>query len=260
MTILSKKKQPSKEEHLVKEQLRIEEGVFESRTMLRLGKLFSKGVVARMLFIIARGKEADVYLADAGPKLGTDFVVLKIFRRENSRFQNRMRYISGDPRFSGIKSNIFAIVNEWCKKEYANLLLAEDAGVHAPKPYAFSGNVLAIEFIGKEGSPANTLRQEKVDEPEKVLSTILEDMRKLYRNKLVHADMSEYNILMLGNVPYMIDFGQAVHTEHPDSQKFLRRDVWNIIHYFSKSYGIEKDEESVFKYVTEETIAGSAPP
>src|SRR5271157_787241 len=121
MTIRSKKKQPSKEEHLLKEQLKIEEGIFDSRTMFRLGKLFSKGIVTRMLFIMARGKEADVYLADAGKSISKEFVVLKIFRMENARFQNRIKYITGDPRFGRVKPNIYAIVNEWCKKEYGNL-------------------------------------------------------------------------------------------------------------------------------------------
>lgn len=249
MTILSKKKQPSKEKHLLKEELKIENGVFDSRTMFMVGKLFTKGVITKLLFIIARGKEADVYLADAGSEIGSDYVVLKIFRRENARFQKKMQYITGDPRFSRVKSNVFSVVNEWCKKEYANLIVATEAGVHAPRPYAFRGNILAMEFIGKEGYPSKTLREEKVDNPEKVLDMIIEDMSKLYKSELVHADMSEYNILMLGDVPYMIDFGQAVHIKHPDSKRFLERDVNNLLHYFSLEYGIEKDAGEVLKRI-----------
>lgn len=246
----SKEKQPSREKHPIKEQLKIEEGVFDNRTMLRLGKLFSKGVVASMQFIIARGKEADVYLADAGEKIGKEFVALKIFRLENARFQKRVKYIEGDPRFGRIKRNVFAIVEEWCKKEYGNLLIAEAAGVHAPRPYAFSGNVLAIEFIGKEGKPARRMLDEKLEDPEKTLSTILEDARKLYSNELVHADLSEYNVLMKDNIPYMIDFGQAVHIKHPEASKYLERDVANILHYFKKRYGIEKDQEEELGKIT----------
>lgn len=238
----SREKEPSRDDFMLKEQLKIEEGVFDNRTMLRIGKLFSKGIIASMEFIIARGKEADVYLADAGERVGEDFAALKIFRLENARFQKRMKYIEGDPRFGKVKGNIFAVVSEWCKKEYANLLAAEIAGVHAPRPYGFSGNALAMEFIGKEGKPAQTLRQQKVENPEAVLNAILEDARRLYRNELVHADLSEYNILMLGKVPYMIDFGQAVHIKHPDSMRFLKRDVFNILAYFRKHYEIEKDE------------------
>ena len=237
----SREKEPSKEDYQLKEQLKIEEGVFDNRTVLRIGKMFSKGVVSSMEFIIARGKEADVYLADAGEKVGKDFVALKIFRLENARFQNRIKYIEGDPRFGRVKSDVFSIVATWCKKEYGNLLVAEAAEVHAPRPYAFNGNVLAMEFIGNEGKPSKRMREETLDEPEKVLDIILEDMHKLYASELVHADLSEYNILMLDGMPYIIDFGQAVHIKHPDSMKFLERDVANILHYFSKKYGIERD-------------------
>jgi RIO kinase 1 len=247
----SREKQSSKADYPLREQLRIEEGVFDNRTMLRIAKLFTKGIIASMEFIIARGKEADVYVADAGENIvDKEFVALKIFRLENARFQNRMKYIDGDPRFGKVKGSIFAVVNEWCKKEYGNLLVAEAAGVHAPRPYAFSGNVLAIEFIGTDGKPSQTLREQVVKNPEKVQEQILEDTRKLYQNELVHADLSEYNILMLDDVPYMIDFGQAVHIKHPDSIRFLRRDISNILAYFSKHYGIQKEEAEVFDQIT----------
>jgi len=249
MARISKKKQPSREDHPVKEQLKLEEGVFDSRTMLRLSKMFAKGVVSRMRFIIARGKEADVYLADAGNEIDKDFVALKIFRIENTPFKNRMKYITGDPRFGKIKADMFSIVNEWCKKEYGNLLVAEAAEIHAPMPYAFNGHILALEFIGNEGTPAATLRHVKLKNPEKVLSMVLEDVKKLYENELVHADLSEYNILMRDEVPYLIDFGQAVHIKHPDSMKFLIRDLENLLHYFSKTYGISRDYDEVMKTI-----------
>src|SRR5271157_6398077 len=126
MAILSKKKRPSKEKHQLREELRIENGVFDNRTMFMIIKLFTKGVISKLQFIIARGKEADVYLADAGKEIGSDYVVLKIFRRENARFQKKMQYITGDPRFSRVKANVFSVVNEWCKKEYANLIVASE--------------------------------------------------------------------------------------------------------------------------------------
>ncbi len=246
----SREKQPSREKHPINEQLKIEEGIFDNRTMLRIGKLFNKGVVASMEFIIARGKEADVYLADAGEKVGSEFLALKVFRLENARFQNRIKYIEGDPRFGRVKGSIFAIVSEWCKKEYGNLLVAEAAEIHAPRPYAFSGNVLAMEFLGEDGKPAKTMREEGLQDPDKTLAAILEDTHRLYANELVHADLSEYNILMVGGMPYMIDFGQAVHIKHPDATRYLERDVGNILHYFSKTYGIEKDPTEVLGRIT----------
>ena len=49
---------------------------------------------------------------------------------------------------------------------------------------------------------------------------------------LVHADLSEYNILYYKRKPVIIDVGQAVLTDHLNSKDFLERDVKNINRYF----------------------------
>ncbi len=247
---VSKRKRSSKEDYPISEQLKIEEGVFDNRTMLRIRKLFSHNIISKFEFIIAKGKEGDVYLADSGSGIvEKEFVAVKIFRLETSSFEKRVDYIAGDPRFGRIKGGIFNIVSEWCKKEYGNLRIAEAAGVHAPKPYLYSGNVLAMEFIGEDGKPSQTLREAEVENPEAVLTTILGDVRKLYSRDLVHADLSEYNILMKKGVPYMIDFGQAVVIGHPKVEEFLERDVANILNYFRKKYEIEKNNGEVLSQI-----------
>ena len=250
----SRKKQSSKADYPMHEQMKIEEGVFENRTMLRLGKLFSKKIVSRLEFITARGKEADVYIAKSGENVEAGFVIVKIFRLETAAFQKRVNYVAGDPRFGKTKKTPFAVVSEWCKKEYGNLMLAEAAGVHAPRPYAFSGNVLAMEFIGDEesGTPADMMKDVRLEHPSEVLDVVLDDVKKLYACELVHGDLSEYNILMKDGVPYMIDVGQAVLLEHPEAMNYLRRDVHNILAYFRKTYEVTRREEDAFATVTDQ--------
>lgn len=46
---------------------------------------------------------------------------------------------------------------------------------------------------------------------------------------LVHADLSEYNILWYENKCWIIDVGQAVEPTHPHALHFLHRDCTNII-------------------------------
>ncbi|MDE1855591.1 MAG: serine protein kinase RIO, partial [Candidatus Micrarchaeota archaeon] len=226
----------------IKEQLKIEEGIFDSRTIMSLWRMFNHNIVTSLDYMISSGKEADVYLAEGGSQVNNDLVALKIFRIETSDFSKRINYITGDPRFEKGKRDILSIVNTWCKKEYGNLKVAELAEVHAPRPYHFKGNVLAMEFIGSaEGTPAKRLKDTPVDNPEEVLDTVLEDIRKLYRLELVHADVSEYNILMNAGVPYLIDFGQAVVLKHPKANEFLERDVVNLLDYFLRKYRIERD-------------------
>lgn len=251
---VGRKKRPLREEHMLKEQLKIDTGIFDDQTMIYLSKFYNKGVLERLGFIIARGKEAEVYAAEAGNAeiiKGAKYVIMKFYRVETSSFMNMTDYIIGDPRFSKISKNKHAIINTWCKKEYGNLEIARLAGVNAPKPYMFNGTILAMEFIGsEEGVPAPHLKDTVLEAPEPVLDSIIEQMRLLYKRELVHADLSEYNLLVKDNVPYMIDFGQAVVLKHPNAMRFLRRDVENVVRYFSKHYGIERSAEDVFRHVT----------
>ena len=79
-------------------------------------------------------------------------------------------------------------------------------------------------------------------------------MRLLYKEaNLVHADLSEYNILIDPNdvTPILIDMGQSVTLEHPNAREFLNRDVQNILRFFSR-YGIrDKPEELLTKIQAE---------
>ncbi len=247
---LGRRKRPKREKYAEREQLVIEEGVFDTRTMLRLRKLFTHRIIERLIFLVGKGKEADTYVAEAGKEAGCNLVAVKIFRIETSSFESRKGYMIGDPRFSRIKLSMYSIVNEWCKKEFGNLKIAQAAGIHAPRPLIFSGNVLAMEFIEDNGAAAQMLKNTVVERPEEVIDAIIDDIKKLYEHNLVHADVSEYNVLMKGGVPYLIDFGQAVVIKHPNAANFLARDIRIITGYFDRKYGVKRDPEEVFKRIT----------
>ncbi len=245
---VGRRKEPDRDKYRLKERSMTEEGVFNDRTMLNMRKFFSRGIVSELDFIISTGKEADVYVAEGGTEIKERYVALKIFRVENTGFVKRLDYIVGDPRFGKSRHDMYTITNIWCRKEYANLKLAYNIGIKVPKPYTFAGNILAFEFIGDEnGSPAKRLKETKLENPEKVLSKILAYVKELHAIKLVHADLSEYNILMKGDEPYIIDMGQAVMLGHPKFKEYLKRDVINILYYFRKEYGIEKEPEDFLK-------------
>lgn len=55
-------------------------------------------------------------------------------------------------------------------------------------------------------------------------------MKLLYsKANLIHADLSEYNILWYKDKCYLIDVSQAVEPEHENAFYFLTRDCANII-------------------------------
>ncbi|MGC8651919.1 MAG: serine protein kinase RIO [Candidatus Micrarchaeia archaeon] len=245
---VSRRKEPERGKFQLKELEKVEGGIFDKQTMVYLSKFFNAGIVERLEFPIARGKEADLYLADAGAGeevKGSTYVVLKFFRVETSSFKNMADYIIGDERFTRIRNNKYFIVNTWCKKEYGNLKIAEAAGVRVPKPYMSNGSVLAMEFIGNEaGMAAPMLKDIRVDNPDAMFDKIMGYVKKLYEFRLVHADLSEYNILVSNGEPCLIDFGQAVTIKHPKAEEFLERDIGNIVTYFNKAYslGIEASD------------------
>ena len=70
-------------------------------------------------------------------------------------------------------------------------------------------------------------------------------MKRLYSAGLVHGDISEYNILIKDGIPFIIDIGQGVSLGHPKANEFLERDVKNILYYFRKRYGIDKELQNI---------------
>ena len=89
-----------------------------------------------------------------------------------------------------------------------------------------------MEFIGEKGLPAPTMQQYDPEKPEKTRKAILKAISTLYHDAhLVHADLSEYNI-MLWKEPVIIDISQAVVRDHPHSEMFFERDIRNIVAFF----------------------------
>ena len=72
--------------------------------------------------------------------------------------------------------------------------------------------------------------------------------------KLVHADLSEYNILYHQNHLYIIDVSQSVEHDHPAAFDFLRNDIKNIEEFFGRlgvrCLGLKR----CFEFITHERL------
>lgn len=55
-----------------------------------------------------------------------------------------------------------------------------------------------------------------------------------HRAQLVHADLSEFNLLLHRGRTWVIDVGQAVERRHPDADRLLRNDITNVSAFFAK--------------------------
>ncbi len=234
----------SKDSRVLKEERKVESEVFDKETLRVLSKLIKKGILNSVDFPISTGKEANVFRATAP---GGTYLAVKIYKIETSFFFRRAEYLEGDPRFKKIKHNERDIAVAFARKEFKNLQICENAGVHSPRPIFVDKNVLVMTFIGEGELPyptMNVLGPNKENE----LDSLIADVKKMYRAGLVHTDLSEYNILLAKDAPYLIDFGQGVVIRHPKAEELLERDVRNLLHYFAK-FGYKKDFDEVMKFI-----------
>lgn len=239
-----------KEERREKEIEKTESGVFDKHTMLTISKLMSDGVIDHIDFPVASGKESFVFCAKS--RDGGNLAV-KIYPINTSIFKNMMRYIEGDPRYEHVKKDVKDVIFTWARKEFVNLREIRKAGVRAPEPIEVRNNILVMEYIGDDDGPAPMLKDVRLDAEtaETYLNTIVGYMKAMYKAKLVHGDLSEYNILVWEDKPVVIDTGQAVMLEHHAAQEMLKRDIRNIVRFFNR-YGIEMRAESI-----EQTVKGN---
>lgn len=220
----------------------VQEAVFDKRTLMDLYSLASKGVIDALGGSVCTGKEANIFKAIVGERE----LALKIYRISTSNFNAMQDYLHGDPRFGSVRGTKRAIVSAWTKKEFRNLSRAEEAGVRVPHPIAMRGNILVMDLVGKEGHPAPMLKDVELnnDEAKRVFDKLVEYISVLYnRAGLVHADLSEFNILYDDGEPVIIDMGQSVTLDHPMVRKFLERDIVNVTRFFRKRYAIGSEEE-----------------
>lgn len=241
---VSKRKKPLKEDYQLKERFKIESEVFDKNTLLDLYRLIKKGIIKTVDYPISTGKEANVFRASTPDDA---YVAIKIYKTETSPFFRKDEYLEADPRFARVKSGDTNVVKAFVRKEYKNLEICEHADIRAPRPLYVINRLLVMTFLGEGDLPYPTMNMVGPIHGEADLDSLLDDIKKMYKAGLVHADLSEYNI-MVGPKPFLIDFGQGVITRHPNAEKFLERDIANILKYFAK-FGIKRDFEKTMEWI-----------
>jgi RIO kinase 1 len=223
--------------------------VFDQSTLNTVHFLATKKWFNILEHVVSTGKEAHVFRAvDKAnqPK------AVKIYKITTSDFKNMTNYLKGDHRFKNVKPDRRSIIFAWAQKEFKNLERASKARATVPLPLAFKNNVLVMSFIGdKKAAP--TLKELKFSEEEleAVFEQVIDNVCKLfYKADLVHADISEYNLMYWQDKVYFIDIGQAVLRDHPRAREFFERDVRNIARYFSRA-GLKKSFDEVYETIKE---------
>jgi len=109
--------------------------------------------------------------------------------------------------------------------------------------------VLVMEYIGDSKRPAPLLKNVTLKNPKEIFDVLIDFISKMYKKAgLVHGDISAFNVIMHRNKPYLIDLGQGVLLDHPNSHEFLKRDIHNLVNYFKK-LNIKADENKIYNRI-----------
>lgn len=210
----------------------------DDKTRLLLYKLVNNQVLEQINGIVSTGKEAVILHAASDENYSGELnlpkeCAIKIFKTTLNEFKQRDRYIKDDYRFKDrfSKQNNRTVINMWAEKEMHNLMRMQKFGINCPDVIMLKKHILVMSFIGEDNVAAPKLKEAilSYDELELAYDEILIMMNKLYNEaKLVHADLSEYNILWHKGKPWFIDVAQSVEPGHPSALEFMMRDCNNI--------------------------------
>ncbi|MGE5574818.1 MAG: RIO1 family regulatory kinase/ATPase [Ignavibacteria bacterium] len=211
---------------------------------LAINALVKAGVIVSFGQSLGVGKEADVYdaLNVDGKRIAVKFHRLG---RISFRQTRRKRGYTREHSTWLFQSHLAA------EREFQAMKLVYENGVSVPEPISQNRHVLAMGMI--EG--AQLSKYKDIGKPEKVLKEVFLNLRKAYlKAHLIHADISEYNIILKPDGHLLIiDWPQAVKTDHVNAAELLERDIKNVLTYFSRKFNVKLTGKEVCNYVTGES-------
>ncbi len=199
---------------------------------------------------IKSGKEATVFvvLNDGKP------LALKVYVDPSFRsFKNNIKYLEGkyfrkpSEKKAVLKGNKFGkslIHRSWVRREFFLLEKLHELEANVPKVYAWTKDSILMEFIGNETTAPRLVDIILTEDQScKAFDLILKDIDLLLQCGIVHGDLSSYNILWWKEKPWIIDLPQAIDIrQNPNRNSLLKRDIDNIISYFTEYFEINKEE------------------
>jgi len=232
--------------------------VFDECTNLIIHKMTHNNVIQQLTYCISTGKEACVYHAFSELH---GHCAVKIYKVSTAKFKNREPYILGNYRYrKGYSKTTRKMVELWAEKERGNLMRLAKGGIMVPTVHFYKKNVLVMTFIGNDefcDGPAPLLKDAKLSRKEfrKLYRQLCDDMWTMYNKcNLVHADLSEFNILYHNRRACIIDVSQSVSSDHVGALSFLRSDCSNIISFFRKQDVATVTLRELFLFIVDKSI------
>ncbi|MEM4644701.1 MAG: RIO1 family regulatory kinase/ATPase [Archaeoglobaceae archaeon] len=199
---------------------------FRGLSLYSLHELVKKGYVDAIGKKMGEGKESLIY--NCISKYGE--AVIKFHKLGYQSFKK----VVDKRNYGNLNFSVLSIRS--ARREFNALKKLQ--GLAVPEVYANEGNAVLMELLD-----ARELYKVKVENAEELLDMIVEEVAKFYRRGIVHGDLSEFNILV-GDSFWIIDFPQSMEVGEEGWKEALNRDVRNLLRYFARVYGIERDINS----------------
>lgn len=198
---------------------------FDSYDLLALKDLVRRDFVTGIGEKIGVGKESVIFEA-----MGEIPLAIKFHRQGRTSFKHVRRardHLTDLPRLPWLHAASLAARHEFqvMQRLYPH--------VSIPRPVGFSRHAIAMEHVF-----GDQLSRVTLSNPKDCLDMILEEVAKAYALGIVHADLSEFNIMATGEYLKIIDWPQAVSIDHAGSEDLLKRDISNVLRFFSRRYKI----------------------
>jgi RIO kinase 1 len=208
------------------------------RTPPGLQALIDDGIIDAVLRPLKSGKEAAVYVVQRGDEV----LCAKVYKDMAQRsFQARVQYQEGRKvrgsramRAMGKATKFGRKEQEtaWKNTEVDALYTLHEAGVSVPCPHGYFHGVLLMELVTDDEGYSAARLGEVVLEAEQARwyhTELVRDVVRMLSLGLIHGDLSEYNVLVTGQGPVIIDFPQVVSAAGNNAARdMLLRDVHNI--------------------------------
>ena len=208
------------------------------RTPPGLQALIDDGIIDAVLRPLKSGKEAAVYVVQRGDEV----LCAKVYKDMAQRsFQARVQYQEGRKvrgsramRAMGKATKFGRKEQEtaWKNTEVDALYTLHEAGVSVPRPHGYFHGVLLMELVTDDEGYSAARLGEVVLEAEQARwyhTELVRDVVRMLSLGLIHGDLSEYNVLVTGQGPVIIDFPQVVSAAGNNAARdMLLRDVHNI--------------------------------
>jgi RIO kinase 2 len=210
--------------------------VFGGYDTLALLTLTRNGTITALGSRIGEGKESVVYEA-----LGLGPVAIKFHRVGQRSFSSARLNREYMPEGGHCP---WLIASQRSAEREFQALTALHPKVRVPLPIGQNRHTVVMALIN--GPNLNHCR---VEEPKEVLDEIINSTGIAYREGIIHADLSEYNILMEEGKCVIIDWPQWVETSHQNARSILERDIDNILTFFKRKYNVLYDRGDAIRCV-----------